>query len=174
LTTQITQYDLKKVASIARYVSIRMGHPGLHEDLAQEFLADVLSGRFCTNSNFCVIYRAMAHYYRLWEKPRTQAHTIDAYWKMCARKPSLPSDFFELKELWNSATEGEKQGIFALLINYGANKAPNGSIEDYHKAKREQAYLSNFRKKHGIYITNGNTKRTRRLRLKRNHMEDFE
>lgn len=167
MTTQIARYELNRVISIARYVSIRMGYPGLHEDLAQEFLADVMSGRFSPNSDFCVVYRAMALYYRLWEKPRTQTRTINAYWKMCARKPSLPSDFYELKELWNSATEGEKQGIFALLMNYGGNKAPNNSVEDFHKTKREQAYLSNFRKKHGIRITNGNMKRTRCARKKK-------
>lgn len=90
-----------------------------------------------------------------------------AYWKMCSRKPMLPSYFFELKELWNKATNGEKAGIFALMMNYGEGKRANGTVDDIPKARRESSYLQNFRRKNGIKITNGNSKRTRIARRKR-------
>ena len=109
-------------------------------------------------------YKVMMHYYRLWEKPRTASLTKESYWKHVLRKPIIPSDYFELKELWESATEVERSGIFALMMHYGVVK------DKGRKSQADKNALCQFRKRHGIGISRNSvsvsTRQKRRKRLK--------
>lgn len=160
---EITKSDYNRIMGIARCVSRRLGTQFWAEDFCNEYLADVCDGRFYLNGKSTHPYLIMMHYYREWEKPRTSMETKLAYWRSCSRKPLLPIDFFELKELWGNATDMEKEGIYSLMISYGGvHNKKRGA-----QSKRAKAGLYRLRKKNGIKIDMGNSKRTRIKRSKK-------
>lgn len=146
MTFEISKHDYSRLLGIACKVAGYFNLNSIAADLCQEYIADLIDGRFIWNGKTTHPYKIMMHYLRTWEKPRTLDSTKYTYWMSCSRKPILPSDFFELKELWESASEAEKNGIFSLMISYG-------SVENKQRGKQgcaERSALYRFRKRRGI------------------------
>lgn len=164
MTFEITEHDYHRLLGIAVRVARNFGVVYIAEDFCQEYIADLIDGRFEWDGKTTHPYKIMMHYYRLWEKPRTASLTKESYWKHILRKPIIPSDYFELKELWESATEVERSGIFALMMHYGVVK------DKGRKSQADKNALCKFRKRHGISISRNSvsvsTRQKRRKRLR--------
>jgi hypothetical protein len=101
---------------LASSVAYKVGNISYKEDLANEFCADLLEGKFDEKQpGNGLIKRIMLTYFDRWTRIRVSVYRIREYLKYASRTPCPPSDFFELKEIWEIASEAQKTSLFILL-----------------------------------------------------------
>jgi hypothetical protein len=139
------------VNRLATSVAYKVGNISYQEDLANEFCADLLDGRFDEKQpGNGLIKRIMLTYFDRWTRIRVSVDRIREYLRYASRIPCPPSDFFELKEIWEIASEAQKTSLFILLtegnfISAGTTKI-NGKryINNMYKLRKKIRKLNEY------------------------------